>query len=84
MDNLKPHGTLAAHRRHHRRGEKPCAECTKAASDYHRDYLARADEKVIAKKKAYDRAYSRANSRLIAAHSDEMAALIAAEIEAGP
>lgn len=79
---LKPHGTLAAHRRHQRRGEKPCAECTAAASGYHREYLARADEKVITKKRAYDRAYTRANSRLIAAHADEMAALVAEELEA--
>jgi len=77
---LKPCGTVAAHRRHRRNGEEPCAACKKAWADEHRAYLARADEKVIAHKKAYDKAYSRALSRLAALHRDEMDRLVADEM----
>ena len=31
---LAPHGTLAAYRRHYRRGTKPCEPCAQAKSRY--------------------------------------------------
>lgn len=32
---LRPHGTLAAHRRHARHGEEPCVACKTAWNEYH-------------------------------------------------
>lgn len=32
----KPHGTMAAYRRHERNGEPACAECKKAHAEYQR------------------------------------------------
>ena len=34
----RPHGTLAAHRRHLRHGEQPCAACVAARAEYDHDY----------------------------------------------
>jgi hypothetical protein len=34
---LKPHGTIAAYRRHYRLGEKPCEPCRQAESRRHAD-----------------------------------------------
>ena len=40
--NLEPHGTVAAYRRHYRRGQKPCQLCREAESaDNKRRRLAR-------------------------------------------
>lgn len=36
---LKPHGTLAAYRRHNRRGEKPCRPCREAHNAYNREWM---------------------------------------------
>lgn len=36
--DVRPHGTLAAYRRHYRHGEKPCESCRQANA--HRDDLA--------------------------------------------
>lgn len=38
---LKPHGTIAAHRRHYRRGELPCESCRQAACRNAADYRER-------------------------------------------
>lgn len=81
MSSLKPCGTVAAHRRHARRGEKPCDACKKAWADEHRAYIARADEAVLAKKRIYDKAYRKALSRLAAAHRVELSALVAEEVD---
>lgn len=33
----KPHGTVAAYRRHERHGEQPCQACRKAWAEYQRE-----------------------------------------------
>lgn len=37
--DTRPHGTLAAYRRHYRHGERPCEPCTQARARYWRDVL---------------------------------------------
>jgi hypothetical protein len=38
---LTPHGTLAAYRRHYRRGTQPCEACKQAKSRYNADRVRR-------------------------------------------
>jgi hypothetical protein len=37
----RPHGTIAAYRRHQRHGEQPCAACKAANAAYQRDLYQR-------------------------------------------
>jgi len=41
---LRPHGTAAAYRRHHRRGEKPCESCRQFKARDMQDWKARKRE----------------------------------------
>lgn len=45
---LQPHGTHAAFRRHHNRGEKPCADCTVGERRYNTDRKRRRRERAAA------------------------------------
>lgn len=82
MSDLKPCGTIAAYRRHQRHGEQPCEACQKVWAAYHRGYINSSPE-VRARARAYTKAYGRAARRIAAAHPDEMAALLAEELERG-
>lgn len=52
---LKPHGTIAAFRRHKRAREEPCAACREASRKSTADYRARKKKEAEAKKRATPR-----------------------------
>ena len=70
-------GTYGAYQRHRRAGETPCTECRRAL----REYVAAWRQKTgNPRGKTYNAAYSRAVSRLVAAHKSLFDALLDEEL----
>jgi hypothetical protein len=65
-------GTYAGDQQHRKRGERSCPDCLAAKAEYTRTLRAWQPE-TRAKDRAQNRAWSRADARLRAAHAEEFA-----------
>lgn len=74
-------GTYAGYQRHGKAGEKPCAACRRAATEYARERRKRAGVRAEEQRREYAR--ERAWSRLAAMHPVQYRALYEEELGRG-